>query len=196
MQQSEQINELAAALALAQAEIGGAKKDSSNPFFKSKYADLASVMDACREPLTKNGLSIAQILINEENKVGCETKLMHKSGQWISGKFLLTPTKNDPQASGSAVTYARRYALAAIVGVVQEDDDGNKASIGKTPTEHVAESYVGSKMHKAMLNNVFKDAEIEDVTIMRQMETEILKRQVPLNQLKTAVKSLVEGRLI
>lgn len=156
MQTSEQINELAAALALAQAEICGAKKDSANPFFKSKYADLASVTEACKEPLTKNGLSVVQVLLNEDNKVGCETQLNHKSGQWIRGKFLLTPTKGDPQAAGSAVTYARRYALAAMVGVVQEDDDANKAS-AKTaqPLKTENGKYIASQSQKESFMEFF-----------------------------------------
>ena len=122
------INELAAALAKAQAEIQNAKKDSENPFFKSKYADLSAVWDACRGPLTKNGLSIVQIPYGHDGKYFLNTILMHSSGQFLSGILPVVPIKGDPQALGSALTYMRRYALSAMVGNAPEDDDGNEAS--------------------------------------------------------------------
>lgn len=131
--QSEQINELAAALAIAQGKITGALKDSANPFFKSKYADLASVWDACREHLSANGLAVIQTTENVSPEViTVVTTLAHKSGQWISGVLTMTPKDASPQAAGSCLTYARRYALAAIVGVAQVDDDANAATHGKT----------------------------------------------------------------
>lgn len=128
MTHSEQINEIAAALSKAQAVIAGAVKDKTNPHFKSDYADLSSVWDACRKPLTDNGLSVAQTAATEEGRVGVTTILMHSSGQWISDTLVMKPTKDDPQGVGSCITYARRYALAAMVGVAPEDDDGNAAS--------------------------------------------------------------------
>lgn len=127
---SNEIGELAKALAKAQKQIKGAVKDSANPFFKSNYADLASVWDAIREPLSTNGLSVVQSSeIVEGDSVRCflVTILMHESGQWITGEYLINPTKNDPQAWGSATSYARRYALAAMVGVFQIDDDAESA---------------------------------------------------------------------
>jgi|SRR5215469_5454580 len=128
MNRSEQINELAAALAKAQGAMKPALKDSANPFFKSSYADLASVWHVCQKPLTDNGLSVSMLTEYGESDVWLETILMHSSGQWISGKYPIRPIKNDPQGIGSAITYAKRYALAAMVGVVTEDDDGNAAS--------------------------------------------------------------------
>lgn len=128
MEKSETIKELAAALAKAQAEIAGAKKDSSNPFFKSSYADLESVWSACREPLTKNGLSVSQLLGSGEDGIYLTTMLMHASGEFISDRVKIPIAKpNDPQALGSATSYARRYALAALVGIYQTDDDGESA---------------------------------------------------------------------
>jgi hypothetical protein len=127
MNKSEQINELAGALAKAQAEIKGALKDAQNPFFKSSYADLASVWDAIRAPLAKHGLSVIQTTDSTEKGMVLVTTLAHASGQWIEGRYPIQPMKNDPQAMGSATTYARRYALAAIVGVAQIDDDGEAA---------------------------------------------------------------------
>ena len=129
MLQSESINELAAALAKAQGRIKGALKDTSNPFFKSKYADLASVWEACRSALSENGLSVVQTTTcDNPESVTVETQLIHSSGQWIRGCLTMRPAKSDPQGIGSTITYARRYGLAAIVGVAPEDDDGNAAS--------------------------------------------------------------------
>lgn len=129
MLKSEQINELAAALAKAQGQIEGAKKSSSNPFFKSKYADLAECWNTCRESLTANEISVIQMPeeINENGRLNITTMLAHSSGQYISSTLTMTVTKLDPQAIGSAITYGRRYALAAMVGLAQEDDDGEKA---------------------------------------------------------------------
>jgi hypothetical protein len=127
--QSEQINELAEALAIAQGQITGALKDSANPFYKSKYADLASVWDACREHLSKNGLAVIQTTENvSPDQVTVVTTLAHKSGQFIKGVLAMTPKDGGPQSFGSCLTYARRYALAAIVGVAQIDDDANAAT--------------------------------------------------------------------
>lgn len=138
MQTSPEINELAAALAKAQGDISAAHKEQANPFYHSRYADLASVWDACRVPLAKNGLAVSQIVGDDDGRITVHTLLMHGSGQWISGRISMAPvrekkgegyaTASDPQAMGSAITYARRYALAAMVGVAPEDDDGNRAS--------------------------------------------------------------------
>lgn len=130
MEKSEQINELAAALAKAQGAIKGALKDTANPFFKSKYADLSSVWEACRSQLSANGLSVVQTPCQGEGGINVETMLMHCSGQWISSQFTMPVAKQDAQAVGSAITYARRYALAAMIGIAPEDDDddGNAAT--------------------------------------------------------------------
>lgn len=127
MIKSDSIKELAAALAKAQGEIKGAAKDSANPYFKSRYADLASVWDACREPLAKNGLAVSQFPSADGPHVTVETVLMHESGEWMSRELTVTAKEDSPQAIGSAVTYARRYSLAAVVGVAPEDDDGEAA---------------------------------------------------------------------
>lgn len=134
MKMSSEINEVAKALAKVQSEMGAVAKDSSNPFFKSKYADLAACWSSVAPLLTKNGLSVTQICdepSGEEDKTSViiETVLMHESGQWIAGRLKMVPVKSDPQGIGSCITYARRYALMAITGLVaDEDDDGNAAS--------------------------------------------------------------------
>jgi len=129
MQTSEQINELAAALAKAQGQIQGAVKDSTNPAFKSRYADLASVWDACRVALSLNGLAVVQGPALADRGVSVTTRLLHSSGQWAESTLILPMDKATAQGAGSAITYARRYALAAMVGVApDDDDDGNAAS--------------------------------------------------------------------
>lgn len=130
MQRSENLGNLFKFLAIAQSQMKGASKDSSNPFYKSKYANLESVWDACRESLSRNGLSVIQLPCVLDGKPALETILGHSSGEWISNTVEINPVKNDPQGMGSAISYFRRYSLAAAVGVYQEDDDAN-ASSGK-----------------------------------------------------------------
>ena len=134
MEKSETIKELAAAMSKAQGEMGGAIKGANNPFFKSKYSDLSSVVQAVKEPFANNGLSYVQFPIEENERIGIETILMHKSGEWLSNKFTVKLSKQDAQGAGSALTYCRRYSLQAIAGIPSEDDDGNGAIKRKTPT--------------------------------------------------------------
>jgi hypothetical protein len=132
MQRSDSITDLAVALAKAQGEIEGAKKGSENPHFRSKYADLAAVWDAIREPLAKYGLAVVQVprlIAGGENSwlVEVESTLLHATGQFVGDTLALPLTRVDAQGVGSAITYARRYALMALVGVAPEDDDGEAA---------------------------------------------------------------------
>ena len=145
MNQSESISNLTLALSIVQGKMSHAVKDSANPFFKSKYADLESVWDVCRSLLSENGLAVMQFPgdinfvqlekdngdVNIATKMSLTTIISHKSGEWISKEMSVPVTKPDAQGAGSALTYMRRYALAAVVGVVQADDDGNAASSPK-----------------------------------------------------------------
>ncbi len=131
MRKSEQINELGAALAKAQGEMSNAKKDAANPFFKSHYATLGSVWDAIRGPLSKHGLSIVQTTEFEGERVTISTTLLHASGQWIEGTIPVLSQKQDSQSMGSAMSYARRYALMGMIGIAAEDDDG-EATMGRS----------------------------------------------------------------
>lgn len=130
MNSSPEIKDLAAAMAKFQAELKPAIKGNTNPYFKSRYADLQACWDCCREALVKNGLSVVQGSRESNGEiVTVDTRLMHASGQWIESSLTMKPAKADPQGVGSAVTYARRYALSAILGIVaDEDDDGNAAT--------------------------------------------------------------------
>ena len=128
MNKSESLDKLATALWKAQGKIKHAVKDSANPFFKSKYADLTSVWDAIRDAFQAEGLSVTQIPSTNDDGVAClETVLLHASGQFVSGCIPLNPAKNDPQGFGSAISYMRRYALQSIAGVCADDDDGEAA---------------------------------------------------------------------
>lgn len=139
VQTSEQLDQIAAALAKAQGVMGGALKDSANPFFKSKYADLESVWQACRKALSENGLAVIQTTSASDGGVAITTMLIHASGQWVRDTLPLHPKDSSPQGIGSAITYGRRYALAAMVGVYQTDDDGEAAHGRGNSTETLPE---------------------------------------------------------
>lgn len=127
MEKSDKINNLTKALLQFHKEIGKIAKTSTNPFFKSKYADLPSILDAINEPLSNAGLVIVSI----PDADGLTTLLLHsESGEYISANAIMKPIKNDPQSIGSAITYQRRYSIGSILNLnIDNDDDGNKASI-------------------------------------------------------------------
>ena len=130
MRTSETIDKLSPALVAALSAMPEIDKTRVNPFFKSKYAGLPDIMDAVRPVMAQNGLSVIQGGIATVNGTpGITTRLQHTSGQWIESDMFATPTKNDPQGIGSAVTYLRRYGLCAMLSITpDEDDDGNAAS--------------------------------------------------------------------
>lgn len=135
MDQSESIAELAKAVCKVQSELKPVSKDAVNPFFQSKYADLSAISQAVLPLLSTNGLCVMQTTEKDTDGVTLVTTLAHESGQWIKGRLFMKPVKNDPQGVGSCLTYQRRYALAAIVGLAAADDDGNEAS-GKLQEDH------------------------------------------------------------
>lgn len=127
MEKSTSIGNIAKALLVFHQNVSKVKKDSSNPFFKSKYAGLPNVLESIEEPLQKAGISFVQFPCGSS---GLTTLIMHgESGEWMQDTYEMEPTKKDPQSIGSCITYMRRYALAAILGLnIDEDDDGNGAS--------------------------------------------------------------------
>ena len=138
MKTSEQLNELAGALSKAQGIIQNPTKDAANPFFKSKYADLADVLNVVRPAFAEVGLSVMQMPCNVDGNIGLTTLVMHSSGQWIESSIdIPMQGKNVAQDAGSAITYLRRYALAAVAGVFQEDNDGNLGKDKSTNTGDV-----------------------------------------------------------
>jgi hypothetical protein len=150
MKTSTDTDKIVPAYIKAEHTVGSVKKTASNPHFKSKYANLEAVMEACSEALDKNGLAIWQSITEEGDRM--ITRLYHTSGQWMEGYTPLIIAKNDMQGLGSAYTYARRYGLMAIMGIAPEDDDGNAASATiiplpvkkaepkKVETDHVEEA--------------------------------------------------------
>lgn len=129
MQTSEKTDKIIPAFIAAEHAVGAVKKTANNPHFKSKYADLEAVMDACAEALKTNGLAVWQSVSEDGGRM--VTRLYHDSGQWIEGYTPLIVGKNDMQGLGSAYTYARRYGLMAALGIAPEDDDGNAAAAAK-----------------------------------------------------------------
>jgi hypothetical protein len=130
--QSEKLGELAKALSKAQGEFLPVVKDKENPFFHSKYADLAACIDATRAALSVNGLAVIQLTKIVAEKTVLETTIVHASGEFITGEYLVQPIKTDPQAMGSALTYARRFSYCGMLSIAAEaEDDGNAASDNK-----------------------------------------------------------------
>ncbi len=136
MKTSESIKQISPAIVTVQANIKMALKESTNPHFKSKFANLESVWDACREQLKDANLAVIQTFSVVDGKICLDTTLRHTSGEWIRGTQLLNEIKQDPQATASASTYARRYGLAAILGIIQTDDDGEQA-MGRKPSVNI-----------------------------------------------------------
>jgi len=137
---SESLGKLSEALAKAQGEIEGAKKESENPFFHSRYAELSSVWDACRGPLSKHGLAVIQLPGRNGDGLFVDSILSHSSGEWISSRLFITPAQDTPQGIGSAITYARRYGLQALVGIAPKDDDGEAAEGRQQKREDAAKT--------------------------------------------------------
>jgi len=147
---SSELKDLFTALAKAQAEMQTAELSASNPFFKTRYADLAAIVKASRPALTKHGFAIIQqIITHEDGQTMLHTMLCHNSGQWVESRVRIVPPKNDVQSMGSYITYLRRYSIASICGIVSsEDDDGQLAvshakeisSRNSTPKYYAAES--------------------------------------------------------
>ena len=206
-----QTGQLAAALARAQAAITGAVKDSDNPFFHSKYADLASVWDAIRVPLTANDLSVVQfpsteftgaaeivettsrsgekrLVMKVATIVSVRTTLLHKSGESVSGSVSAMLANGDPQAVGSAITYLRRYGLSAMVGVAQIDDDA-EATLTKTEPRKAATSSLPPGTKPASLLTLTDEQQVRLKGLMQQhaVKPSAVKKRVERNYpIKTA----------
>lgn len=158
--QSESVKELCAALVVAQAELQTVTKDAKNPYFKSNYATLEAVTETIRPVYAKYGLAIVQFPVSGDNgSYGLETRIVHKSGEWMSATAFMRPVKDDPQGVGSLITYLRRYAAQAVAFLASADDDGNAASnnaqkLENAPTKKVE---VDKDAHKAALVKIGDD---------------------------------------
>lgn len=185
MKQSENLNELFTALAKAQGEFRTAKKNTTNPFFKSKYADLEEVVDACRQSLSKNGLSFMQMTELTKDGLILNTRVCHSSGQWIESEYPIDPVKKDPQGLGSAITYAKRYALGAMLGVVsEEEDDDGEAATGRSPDK---------SNYNKLTNQLCKDARIENLKkVQQKIDSTAPQKQAPTPEQKQPTNFLNE----
>lgn len=162
---SEALNALAKALAAAQAEMQDAKKDATNPHFKNRYATLSSVRTAVTPALTKHGVAVVQSFEpHGADGVLIITTLLHESGQWLRSRLYLPVAKKDAQGFGSAITYGRRYALAAIAGVAADDDDDGEAAVGKRPAPESGAKQVqeASVTAEAAFTRALEDATTTD----------------------------------
>lgn len=196
MRTSEQINEIATALNAAQSEMTGAKKSAANPFFKSQYADLSSVMEAISKPFAAHGLSFIQSAGMADGWISVTTRIMHTSGQWIeSDPLALPPVKNDPQAFGSAVTYAKRYSLQALCGVPSVDDDGNAATQAAEKPLRGKDKEIAQQYVRVMVDAL----ESEDGLALRQYGDELKEQDSIMSHVwaqfttaqKTRIKELI-----
>lgn len=133
MIRSDNINEIAQAIAKAQSEMQNAAFDSKNPHFGNRFASLAAVRDAVIPPLAKNGIAVLQDIVNVEGGISCTTILVHSSGQWMEfGPLIMPFAKADAQGFGSAATYCKRYHLMAVAGVAGDADEDAEAAVGNT----------------------------------------------------------------
>jgi len=196
MKQSENITDLATALCLAQAQMGGAIKDSNNPFFKSSYADLTSIIKVIKKPLSDNGLSFVQLPITSEGGkgVGVITMLMHSSGQWVQGEYLLPMDKITAQGAGSAITYARRYALQAMAGIPTVDDDAEAAMFrGQPVAQEPPQKRVSKTLVQSVVALVISSQASEETSELVEALAELdeIEKQVIWKQLTTKQKEFV-----
>lgn len=195
MKRSSNINELGLALAKAQAQMSNPKKTSDNPFFKSKYADLAEVINVSKHILAAHGLSVAQFPTFQENKVAVETVLIHESGQFISGELSIPISKIDAPSIGSGITYGRRFTRAAICDIWHEDDDDGEKAIGRGQAspkiskkqahdinQSLEEHDIDKERFVSWLNRSVKADSIEDIreislqTVLHQIDMAIKKK--------------------
>lgn len=180
---TEKLNLFAKAFIEAQKEMGNATKDSKNPFFKSKYADLNSVREACLPALNAHGIAVLQPIVQVDGKNFVKTLLLHESGESMESLTeILFAKQNDPQAQGSGITYARRYGLQSLVNIGAEDDDGNKAS---SPLDNptVMEA-LGAKKNASGLK---AGTSLTDGSAMKEMQEEENKKQF------ARIKDLIES---
>lgn len=149
MIKSDSIGKIAPALLKAQKNMGNASKDAKNPFFKSNYANLNSVREVAHPALNDQGITVLQPTVNKDGRNYVETLLLHESGEFVGSETEIVCSKmNDAQSQGSAISYARRYGLQALMSIGAEDDDGNKSSnVSQTKTDVKPVSVVAPKVN-------------------------------------------------
>ena len=195
MKTSESIKQLSAALLKAQRSITFASKDAKNPHFKSTYADLPAVIDAIKPALNDAGIVFLQTFSpSETGFIAVTTRLMHETGEWIEDTATVPLPKSDPQGYGSAATYARRYSLAAITGLYQDDDDGNAASNTK-PAQIAKVTAKQAADLQALADEVGADVAAFLGYVSTQLRTDIKKwSDIPATSFDDCVSALNKKR--
>lgn len=189
MRTSESIKNISKAMAQFQAEVKNPANTANNPFFKSKYAPLNDVLNLVRPILTKHGLSVLQSPSGDGEHITVTTLITHESGEWIeSDPLTLRADKATAQGAGSAVTYARRYALSAMLGISSEDDDdGNYASGTDKQNGKKASQPKDNKASKAQLNKIYAEAK------KLNMPTDVMKELIADRYKKNSSKELTKA---
>ena len=191
MQTSESIKNIAKAMAQFQSEVKNPANTANNPFFNSKYAPLNDVLNLVRPILTKHGLSVLQSPSGDGEHIAVTTLIIHESGEWIeSDPLTLRADKATAQGAGSAITYARRYALSAMLGISSEDDDdGNYASEKASQASKSEE-----KATKAQLNKIYAEANRHNLSsdVMKELIADRYKKSASKELTKTEASDLIE----
>lgn len=188
-----ELDEIAPALVAFQADLTPVSKSATNPFFKNKYAPLPEVMEAIQPLLAKHGLAIIQLVTNIDGVSALNTVVLHESGQKLEAIQPLLLTKQDPQAQGSAITYARRYGVMSALGIVaDEDDDGNKAvQATKQPPKTAPKPVTDDKPTKTQLDTIY------NLAIEKGMSDEEIRRALAKvttgKMAEASIKKLMEG---
>jgi hypothetical protein len=203
LQFSEKNDLIAAAFVRAQGKMGVATRSSDNPFFRSKYANFGEVSEACKPALHDEGIGVIQSpgIPQDKNMIAVTTMFLHTSGQWMKDTFEIPCLKHDPQAGGSAVSYARRYALEAMSGINCQDDDGEKATRSKPSKKKAATTVDKDRLYgslatdKADLMKILKDKNVEDPADMIAINRELREKKIKMMDLtKKAVELINERR--
>lgn len=171
MPKSQSIKQLTQALITFQVKVDTIRKDAKNPFFKSSYASLANILESIKEPLIECGLAVSQFPHGEN---GLMTILMHESGEWMGFEYQMRPAKDDPQGRGSAITYQRRYAIASVLCLnIDEDDDGNLATHGRSTPDEKPWLNKGSEQFKSAIAYLQGGGSIEAIKNKYKLSKEI-----------------------
>lgn len=173
MRTSDSISKIAAALVIAQKAMTAAAKVATNPHFKSKYADLATVIEAVKAPLNEAGITVLQTVTNDTTGVMVTTTLLHESSEWIAETIYLPVPQQTPQAFGSAITYARRYSLQSFVTLPSEDDDGERASEPEKENAHRVEAKRPNTATQVAVD-ALEDMSAADQQYLRDLAVELI----------------------
>lgn len=188
MNKSESIANLSKALVTFHSKVSSVKKDAENPYFKSKYATLDNFIETINKPLQEAKLSFSQF---PDGVNGLTTILMHSSGEWIESRYEMTPSKNDPQGLGSAITYMRRYALGAVLGLAtEEDDDANTAST-KTETKKAIPESLKKEISEATSTEQLKTIWEENKGLGKEFAALITAQKKFIQSVKSAEEAAI-----